>query len=137
VVSKNNTIELTFHNVIKISLSSGSYIKISSAISDSLEIAVIRVKENKIRSGEGSRLMNIVFDFCYSQLEFKPRFFLECTGNLQSKGILASTGISVQTSFFEKFGFRVKNYKNYPHYVMMVSKREEVNYIEPIIQLAA
>ena len=113
VISKKNKMEATFHNVIKISLNSGSYIKISSATLDSLEISVIRVNENNIRKGEGSRLMNIVFDFCYSQLEFRPRFILECTGGLKSQGILTTIGIKEQTCFFRKFGFRVVNNKQY------------------------
>lgn len=137
IIPKINIREATFHNVIKISLRSGSYIKISSATSDSLEISVIRVKENKIRNGEGSRLMNIVFDFCYSQLGFRPRFILECTGNLESNGVLASIGIKVQTCFFRKFGFRVENNKHYPHYVMMSSPKSVTNIDEKVFQLAA
>ena len=137
VISKKNTTEATFHNIIKISLRSGSYIKISSTTSDSLEIPVIRVNENKIRKGEGSRLMNIVFDFCYSQLEFRPRFVLECSGNLESHGVLAPIGIQGQTSFFRKFGFRVENRKYYPEYVMMSSPKLINNVNEQTFQLVA
>jgi hypothetical protein len=137
VISKKNTTEATFHNVIKISLRSGSYIKISSTNSDSLEIPVIRVNENKIRKGEGSRLMNTVFDFCYSQLEFRPRFVLECTGSLGLHGFLAPIGIQGQTSFFRKFGFRVENRKHYPEYVMMSSPKSITNTDEEVFQLAA
>jgi hypothetical protein len=137
VVSKNNIREATFHNVIKISLRSGSFIKISTATSDSLEISVINVQENKLRNGEGTRLMNIVFDFCYSQLEFRPRFILECTGNLKSYGYKSSTGISGQTNFFRKFGFRVVNRKHYPHYVLMSSPESNINLNEEMYQLAA
>ena len=137
VISKKNITEVIFHNVIKISLRSGSYIKISSTTSDSLEIPAIRVNENKIRNGEGSRLMNIVFDFCYSQLEFRPRFVLECTGNLKSHGVLAPIGIQGQTSFFRKFGFRVENRKHYPEYVMMSSPKILTDKEELFFQLAA
>jgi len=137
VVSKNNINEITFHNIIKISLRSGSYIKISSATLNSLEISVIRVKENKTRKGEGTMLMNIVFDFCFSQLEFRPRFILECTGNLNSYGSISSAGISGQTNFFRKFGFRVENRKHYPHYVMMSSPESKINLNEGMYQLAA
>ena len=137
VISKKNTTEATFHNVIKISLRSGSYIKISSTNSDSLEIPVIRVNENKIRKGEGSRLMNTVFNFCYSQLEFRPRFVLECTGSLGLHGFLAPIGIQGQTSFFRKFGFRVENRKHYPEYVMMSSPKILTDKEEQFFQLAA
>jgi hypothetical protein len=102
-----------------------------------LEIPAIRVNENKIRNGEGSRLMNIVFDFCYSQLEFRPRFVLECTGNLESHGVLAPIGIQGQTSFFRKFGFRVENGKHYPEYVMMSSPKSVTNVEEEAFQLVA
>jgi hypothetical protein len=137
IVCKSKIMEATFHNVIKITLSSGSFIIISSANSDSLEIPVIRVQENNLRNGEGTRLMNIVFEFCYSQLKYRPRFILECTGNLNSYGSSSSTGISGQTSFFRKFGFRVVNGKHYPHYVMMSSPESNNNLNEEIYQLAA
>jgi hypothetical protein len=137
VVSKNNIRDATFHNVIKISLRSGSFVKISTATSDSLEISVINVQENKLRNGEGTQLMNIVFDFCYFQLEFRPRFILECTGNLKSYGYKSSTGISGQTNFFRKFGFRVVNRKHYPHYVLMSSPESNINLNEEMYQLAA
>jgi hypothetical protein len=137
VVPRNKINEVTFHNVIKISLKSGSYIKISSTTGNSLEISVIKVKENKIRKGEGTMLMNIVFDFCLSQLEFRPRFILECTGFHQSQGISSSIGITAQTSFFRKFGFRVENRKHYPHYVMMSSPESKINLNEGMYQLAA
>lgn len=137
VISKKNIRKTTFHNVIKISLESGSYIKISSATEDSLEVSVIRVNENKLRNGEGTRLMNIVFDFCYSQLEFRPRFILECTGCHQSQDISSSIGIKGQTNFFRKFGFRVVNGKHYPHYVMMSSPKSEINLNEEQFKLAA
>ena len=137
IISKKNKLEATFHNVIKISLNSGSFIKISSTTSDSLEIPVIKVNENKIRNGEGSRLMNIVFDFCYSQLEFRPRFVLECTGSLKSQGISSSIGIKEQTCFFRKFGFRVENNKHYPNYVMMSSPKILTEKVEHLFQLAA
>jgi hypothetical protein len=137
VITKNNINEITFQNVIKISLSSGSYIKISSATSNSLEISVIRVKANKIRKGEGTKLMNIVFDFCLSQLKFRPKFILECTGSLESFGSKSSTGISGQTNFFRKFGFRVVNRKHYPHYVLMSSPESNINLNEEMYQLAA
>jgi|LakMenE01Jun11ns_1017448.scaffolds.fasta_scaffold9957138_1 hypothetical protein len=137
IVSKDKIMGITFHNVIKISLRSGSYIKISSATGNSLEISVINVKENKIRKGEGTMLMNIIFDFCFSQLEFRPRFTLECTGCYQSQGISSSIGITGQTSFFRKFGFRVENRKHYPHYVMMSSPESKINLNEGMYQLAA
>ena len=82
-------------------------------------------------------LMNIVFDFCLSQLEFRPRFILECTGCHQSQGISSSIGITAQTSFFRKFGFRVENRKHYPHYVMMSSPESKINLNEGMYQLAA
>ena len=129
--------ELTFHNVIRISLSCGSYIKISSTVGDSLEISEIRVNENKRRNGEGSRLMNIVFDLCYSQLEFRPRFILECTGSLESNGISTSIGIQVQTCFFRKFGFRVEYDKHYPNYVMMSSPKIVTDKEEQFLQMVA
>lgn len=137
IISKQNKREVTFHNVIKISLGSGSYIKIAPTISDSLEIPVIKVNENKIRKGEGSRLMDLVFDFCYSQLEFRPRFVLECTGTLKSQGISTSIGIKEQTSFFRKFGFRVENSIHYPDYVMMSSPKSVTNIDEDAFKLVA
>jgi hypothetical protein len=137
VVSKNNRIEATLHNVIKISLKCGSYIKVSSATGNSLEISVIRVNKNKMRNGKGTQLMNIMFDFCYSQLEFRPRFILECTGCLKSQGYSTSIGIKEQTCFFRRFGFRVENNKHYPHYVMMSSPKLINNLNEHPFQLAA
>ena len=136
-VTANNKEETTFHNVIKISLSSGSYIKISPTTKDSLEISVISVNENKIGTGEGSKLMNTVFDFCFSELGFRPRFVLECTGNLKTGDSSSYTGIKEQTSFFRKFGFIVVNGKHYPHYVMMSSPESNINLNEEKYQLAA
>lgn len=136
VISKNNKIEANLHNVIKISLKCGSYIKVSSTTGNSLEISVIRVNEKK-RKGKGSQLMNLVFEFCYTQLGYRPKFILECTGSLESFGFQSHTGISEQTNFFRKFGFRVVNGKNYPFYVMMSSPESNINLNEEMYQLAA
>ncbi len=81
--------------------------------------------------------MNTVFDFCYSQLEFRPRFVLECTGSLGLHGFLDPIGIQGQTSFFRKFGFRVENRKHYPEYVMMSSPKILTNKDEQLFQLVA
>jgi hypothetical protein len=136
-VTTNNKKETTFHNVIQISLSSGSYIQISPTTKESLEISVISVNKNKIRTGEGSKLMNTVFDFCFSELGYRPRFVLECTGNLKIADSSAFTGIKGQTSFFRKFGFRVENDKHYPNYVMMSSPKSVTNVEEEVFQLVA
>ena len=132
-IKRNNIEEFNFHFVIKFSLTTGSYISISSTPGDSIEITSISVLSNKKRQGEGSKLMNLVFELCHSQLGYRPRFVLECTGFLNS----SKADIRDQISFFRKFGFRVENKKYYPNYVMMSSNKSTYNQNEGMNQKAA
>lgn len=132
-IKRNNINEFNFHNVLKISLESGSNITISSTPGDSIEISTINVISHKKRQGEGSKLMNLVFELCHSQLGYRPRFVLECTGFLNS----IKSDISGQISFFREFGLRVENKKYYPKYVMMSSDKCNYNPKEGMNQMAA
>lgn len=137
IVQINNRIVVTLHNTITITLPSGSYLSISSMNDESIEITYIRVETVNHSRGEGTLLMNTIVDFMTTTLGYRPRIVLECNGSLGSGSERIQIGIQKQTAFFEKFGFRVKSYKHYPRYVMMISNKSVENQIEQPFQLAA
>lgn len=136
-VKTKNKNEVTFHNLLKITINSDSYIKISPTIGNSIEITIIHVDFSKRRKKIGTLLISTVIKFCEMVLGYRPRFVLECVGSLESDGIYSSTGISNQIAFFRKFDFRVENRKHYPNYVMMSSPESDINKNEEMYQLAA
>jgi hypothetical protein len=136
-VEINNKIITTLHNSIEITLPSGSFLRISPTIKESIEITFIRVEKENHSKGEGTLLMKTITDYMTKTLGYRPRLVLECIGSVGSNNNIIEIGIKKQTAFFRKFGFRVENGKHYPHYVMMSSPKSEINLNEEQFKLAA
>lgn len=107
---------------ITFSAPDGSLIRFSPYKKDGLEIS--RIQSSKIGSGMGTRLMEDFLLFSRAFNGYTPLIYLECTGAVGWKDTRVEYGISEQTRFFRKFGFRVKNRSKYPKWVDMVRPAE-------------
>jgi ribosomal protein S18 acetylase RimI-like enzyme len=107
------------HNGIAISVGEIALIFINSYGDSGLEISHLWVSPIQQRMGLGTRLVREVFNLCQSIIGHIPKISLECTGNTTHNGKWYTTGISGQTAFYRKFGFRVSDRKKYPLYVRM------------------
>lgn len=136
-VEINDKIITTIHNCIEITLPSGSYLRISPTIKESIEMTFIRVEKENHSKGEGTLLMKTITDYMTKTLGYTPRLVLECIGSVGLGSNIIEIGIKKQITFFRKFGFRVENGKHYPHYVMMSSPESKINLNEEMYQLAA
>lgn len=96
----------------------GAMIRFAPHKADGLEICRIQVTD--IGQGVGSDLMNIFLYLVSAVLGYIPQLYLECTGSVGWNENEVSIGISRQTAFFRKFGFRVNNRSKYPHWVDMI-----------------
>lgn len=120
LVEKRNGMTLKLHNAITFTLlNDGSHIRFSPYNSNGIEISRVYVNPVNQRKGIGSLLMKLMessIDFAEAEPE---ELYLECTGAVGAGKNLQEIGIDTQTKFFRKFGFRVNNGKEYPHFVSM------------------
>jgi hypothetical protein len=137
IVDVNNRIVTTLHNTIEITLPSGSFLRISPTIKESIEITFIRVEKENHSRGEGTLLMNTIIDYMTKTLGYRPRLVLECNGSVGIDDDRIEIGIKKQIAFFRKFEFRVENNKYYPEYVMMSSPKSNIDLNEEMYQIAA
>ena len=84
-----------------------------------IEISRIWVTHSNQGKGLGSKLMELLFQFLEDVLGEIPPLYLECNGSIGFGEEKEFTSISKQTSFFRKFGFRVKDGSDYPHFLTM------------------
>jgi hypothetical protein len=119
VVDFKNESKAKFHNCITLILPNESVIRFSSYGLDGIELTRVSVKEENQKKGQGTYLMTIFFKFIKDSIGFIPGIFLECTGQIGLDKNTISMGISQQTKFFRKFGFKVKDRNQYPYYVNM------------------
>ena len=119
IVDLKNGSKAKFHNCITLILPNESVIRFSSYELDKLELTRISVKEENQKKGQGTYLMTILLKFIKDNIGFIPTIFLECTGEIGLDKNAISMGISEQTKFFRKFGFKVKERNQYPYYVNM------------------
>lgn len=116
VARKKRTI-LKHRPFISLTLKDGSILRFCPDEKEGLEISkLVCAKTGK---GQGTFLMNTFFEILNDILGFVPPLYLECTGNVDFKGVIVQSPIQTQTKFFRKFGFRVDNRKEYPYYVDM------------------
>ena len=115
----NGFLHCNIHNGIAIGVGEIALIFINSHGESGLEISHLWVSPSQQKMGLGSRLVSEVFNLCQCILGHIPKISLECTGNTTHNGRLYITGISGQTAFYRKFGFRVSDRKKYPFYVRM------------------
>jgi hypothetical protein len=115
------------HNCITLILPDESLIRFSSHGIDGVDLTRIWVKEMNHKKGKGTYLMNTLFKFMEDTVGFIPTIFLECTGEVGVGENAISTNISAQTKFFRKFGFRVKDRSQYPHYVNMLRENSKTD----------
>lgn len=115
----NGVFHFNIHNGIAISVGEIGLIFINSYGDSGLEISHHWVSPIQQRMGLGTRLVREVFNLCQSIIGHIPKISLECTGNTTHNGKWYTTGISGQTAFYRKFGFRVSDRKKYPLYVRM------------------
>lgn len=113
--------ELKIRNSITISLENGSHLRFCPYKDNGIEISRLYVEECNQNNGDGTLLMNFIFNTIFKVLKNFPEIVLECTGEVGYKQTLIINSIQNQTKFFRKFGFRVdKNVSKYPYYVKMV-----------------
>lgn len=115
----NGVLKYNIHKVIVISIGEIAEIVINSYGEFGLEIAHLWISTLHQKMGLGTRLVREVFNLCQSIIGHIPKISLECTGNTTHNGRLYITGISGQTAFYRKLGFRVSDRKKYPLYVRM------------------
>ena len=112
--------ELKIRNSITIALENGSHLRFCPYQNNGIEISRLYVEECNQNNGDGTLLMNFIFNTIFKVLKNFPEIALECTGEVGYKETLIINSIQNQTKFFRKFGFRVdKNVSKYPYYVKM------------------
>ena len=107
---------------ISIHLPDNSLIRFSPYKDDGLEIS--RIQSAQMGSGSGSILMELFLGMVRVILGYVPLIWLECTGSVGIGQTYVNSGISEQTKFFRKFGFRVNDRSKYPNWVDMVRQPE-------------
>lgn len=110
---------LRIHNSISFHLPDDSIIRFSPFGTNGIEISRVWVSHSNQGKGLGSILMELLFQFFEDVLGEIPPLYLECNGSIGYGQRMEITPISKQTSFFRKFGFRVKDGSKYPHFVTM------------------
>jgi GNAT superfamily N-acetyltransferase len=121
--------KLKVHNYLFFELPDGSHFRFSPYGPDGLEISRIWVNPQHLNGGLGSAMMDMFFQYLMDSIGYIPPLFLECTGSVGLGDNAQVTTISKQTNFFRKFGFRVKDGKNYPSYVSMSRPKEEKQFL--------
>lgn len=112
--------ELKIRNSITIALENGSHLRFCPYQNNGIEISRLYVEECNQNNGDGTLLMNFLFNILLKVLKYFPVIVLECTGEVGYNETLIINSIQNQTKFFRKFGFRVdKNVSKYPYYVKM------------------
>jgi hypothetical protein len=128
LVEKKRGYYLKVQPFISLHLPDFSVIRFSPYKDNGLEIS--RIQTPIIGRGNGSKLMEIFFSIVRGTLDFVPMIWLECTGTVGINQTELNYGISNQTQFFRKFGFRVKDRSQYPRWVDMI--RPEEKNVSPI-----
>ncbi len=123
IVEKSKGFYLKIQPFISLHLPDFSVLRFSPYQSDGLEIS--RIQATQIGSGSGTKLMKIFFIMVRQILGFIPPIWLECTGTVGINHTEVSYGLSEQTRFFRKFGFRVNDRSQYPRWVDMVRPKDE------------
>lgn len=115
---------LRIHNSISFHFPDNSVIRFSPFGVNGIEISRIWVTHSNQGKGLGSKLMELLFQFLEDVLGEIPPIYLECNGSIGFREEKEFTPISKQTSFFRKFGFRVKDGSDYPHFVTMTRETD-------------
>jgi hypothetical protein len=118
LVEKQKGYYLKIQPYISLHLPDLSVIRFSPHKENALEIS--RIQSTQIGSGNGTKLMEIFFCMVRGTLGHIPEIWLECTGSLGHNHTETNHGLSEQTKFFRKFGFRVNDRKQYPRWVDMI-----------------
>ena len=122
LVEKQKGYYLKIQPYISLHLPDLSVIRFSPHLEDALEIS--RIQTTQIGMGHGTMLMEIFFCMVRGTLGCIPEIWLECTGSLGHNHTETNHGLSEQTKFFRKFGFRVNDRKQYPRWVDMIRPAE-------------
>lgn len=127
IVELKKGVLMKIQNCLYFELPGGSHFRFSPHKQDSLEITRVMVNPKQANQGLGTEMMLIFFEFVGSVLGEIPPLYLECTGSVGWGDSCQINPIGKQTAFFRKFGFRVKNGKDYPTFISMEREREIIN----------
>lgn len=119
IVGVDKKTVLRIHNSISFHFPDDSVIRFSPFGMNGIEISRVWVTHSNQGKGIGSKLMELLFQFLEDILGEIPPLYLECNGSIGFGERQEFTPISKQTSFFRKFGFRVKDGSDYPHFLTM------------------
>jgi len=106
IVQKPSGFSMNVHNLLTLQMNNGSFIQITPLKNNKLEIS--RIESYETRIGEGTRLLEILFDLLQFSNGYIPPLKAECTGAVGVGETYRSTPLDVQKKFFQKNGFVVK-----------------------------